>query len=313
MYNLKFNKIVCFYSTFFLLYLDNTRSQPYNITMKVTQQDIEFMRVDIEIEQDVFVRNFGYEDFKKRKSQNRLHKMNYHTLQFVSRGKGEYTLNDHLYSIEKNDLFYLPPNDLLLYKHNPNDPYKYYWLGLHGKRVPDLIKLFGLSKSFPIIQINNPEELLETFHALISHDKLGNIKLKSYIYKIFDILCDNRDLIESKEDFTMTKNHLLNDILDYIHNNYPQNDFQIPNISEIFHLTEIQLYRLFSSFLGMSPKQYIVKYRMEKALEMLKNGASVTQTYINVGYSDIYYFSKQFKNYFGYSPSKTHKNSLITK
>ena len=62
---------------------------------------------------------------------------------------------------------------------------------------------------------------------------------------------------------------------------------------------------LFKKRTGLSPKQYLLKVRMEQAATFLKEyGYSVSVTALSVGYSDVYIFSKMFKQFYGVSPSK---------
>ncbi|MBR4282561.1 MAG: helix-turn-helix domain-containing protein [Clostridia bacterium] len=46
-----------------------------------------------------------------------------------------------------------------------------------------------------------------------------------------------------------------------------------------------------------------MEYRMKQAKKFLDLGYSITTTAISVGYSDIYIFSKIFKQRFGIAPS----------
>ena len=65
---------------------------------------------------------------------------------------------------------------------------------------------------------------------------------------------------------------------------------------------------IFTKKMGCSPKQFLMKYRMEQAQKLLSRGYSVTTTAISVGYSDVYTFSKMFKQQFGQSPSRYQEN-----
>lgn len=67
------------------------------------------------------------------------------------------------------------------------------------------------------------------------------------------------------------------------------------------------LRKLFKEETGVTPADYITTRRMDMAAEMLRQYRTripVKDIAVQCGYKDPYYFSRQFKNYFGVSPQK---------
>ncbi len=60
----------------------------------------------------------------------------------------------------------------------------------------------------------------------------------------------------------------------------------------------------FEDEFGHSPRQYILKRRMEEARTMLENGTSVRDTADRLGFYDAFHFSKTFKNFWKKPPSR---------
>jgi AraC-like DNA-binding protein len=60
--------------------------------------------------------------------------------------------------------------------------------------------------------------------------------------------------------------------------------------------------RSFQKRIGRTPRQYQQFCLMERAMEYLESGHSVTEAAARVGYSDPYYFSRMFKRIIGLSP-----------
>lgn len=60
----------------------------------------------------------------------------------------------------------------------------------------------------------------------------------------------------------------------------------------------------FESEFGETPRQYILKRRMEEAKSMLENGMSVQETASRLGFYDAFHFSKTFKRYWKTPPSR---------
>ncbi|KIL38966.1 hypothetical protein SD70_23275 [Gordoniibacillus kamchatkensis] len=75
-------------------------------------------------------------------------------------------------------------------------------------------------------------------------------------------------------------------------------------------LEKSHFYHLFKQETGMTPKQYLLKVRMRKAAALLKeNNQSITSVAEQLGYDSIHYFSRQFTDYYGISPSRFRSRS----
>ena len=64
-------------------------------------------------------------------------------------------------------------------------------------------------------------------------------------------------------------------------------------------LSKFRFFRCFKNAFGLSPYQYLLKKRLERSMELLSEGnCQVTDVAYQVGFNDIYSFSKSFKKYF---------------
>lgn len=72
------------------------------------------------------------------------------------------------------------------------------------------------------------------------------------------------------------------------------------------------LQRKFRSHFAMSPKQYLTKLRMDRALELLMAATlPVREIALMCGFTDEKYFSRAFRNHFGEPPSRMRKNMSV--
>jgi AraC family transcriptional regulator, transcriptional activator for feuABC-ybbA operon len=82
----------------------------------------------------------------------------------------------------------------------------------------------------------------------------------------------------------------------------------IPDLAQKYGFTAKQFTQLFRKCLGISPNQYIIDYRIQRARELLScKEYSVAEVSSCVGYTDPYYFSRIFKKKMGMSPSQLQK------
>ncbi|WP_143305969.1 helix-turn-helix domain-containing protein [Chitinophaga vietnamensis] len=78
----------------------------------------------------------------------------------------------------------------------------------------------------------------------------------------------------------------------------------LDNIADEACFSKFHFIRQFKSIYGQTPHQYLITVRMEKALELLKAGHSVSDTCYTVGFESISSFSGLFKRMQGLTPSQ---------
>ena len=97
--------------------------------------------------------------------------------------------------------------------------------------------------------------------------------------------------------------------IEYIHCNYA-NDVTVDDIAQALGITRKHLYAVFRYVFHISPKQYLIYYRMEKACKRLKTtDQSIQEISEMVGYANPFYFSKEFKRLIGMPPSEYRKTT----
>ncbi|WP_139992677.1 response regulator transcription factor [Paenibacillus paridis] len=114
-----------------------------------------------------------------------------------------------------------------------------------------------------------------------------------------------------KEAAALTVDSLMRDVkspiiqllLNYVHENYAQ-ALSLKSLSQQYNIHPVYLGHLFQKETGETFTEYINKYRIGKAKEMLKETQlKVQEIALKVGYWETGYFYKQFKKYVGISPT----------
>lgn len=78
---------------------------------------------------------------------------------------------------------------------------------------------------------------------------------------------------------------------------------RLPALAHAVGMSTFQFARLFRELVGSAPHQFLLRVRFEAALNMLLDGASVTDACFECGFSNLSLFSRQFKARLGESPS----------
>ncbi len=90
--------------------------------------------------------------------------------------------------------------------------------------------------------------------------------------------------------------------LSFIEQNF-QNDISIEDISHFCNLNRSYFGKIFRDNVGKSPQEFLISYRMSKAVELLKlTKLSIADIGNAVGYPNQLHFSRAFKNVYGTSP-----------
>lgn len=103
-----------------------------------------------------------------------------------------------------------------------------------------------------------------------------------------------------------TRKDLLRKLLvakEYIEQSFG-NELSMEAVARECGLSEYHFFRLFKAAFGISPHQFLISKRIEKARELLTYpGLSISEIAHLCGFSDIFSFSKSFKKHTGLSPS----------
>ena len=93
--------------------------------------------------------------------------------------------------------------------------------------------------------------------------------------------------------------------VDMIHNNFLQEIPSIEKLSELCGISESYLKKIFREKYGVPPKKYIIQLKINHACDLLRlERYNVSQIAELCNYSDVYFFSRQFKEYMGITPTQ---------
>lgn len=99
----------------------------------------------------------------------------------------------------------------------------------------------------------------------------------------------------------------LDNIVAYIEENYNDPKLSISSLVEYSCVSRTVFYNKIKSLTGLSPIELMREVKLKIAAQMLENGYNVNETAFKIGFNDSRYFSKQFKEQYGESPSQYKK------
>ena len=81
-------------------------------------------------------------------------------------------------------------------------------------------------------------------------------------------------------------------------------EFRLPEICNRLEVSERHLRRVFTDGIGMGPKEWLRQQRMVAARKMLRDGSSVKEVSIDLGYASPKMLSRDFIEFHGVRPTE---------
>lgn len=248
---------------------------------------------------DFNIIQYGHEDCAPSYSIGNFVRSNY-LIHYIHKGSGTYSVRGHSYELKANDAFLIYPDEITYYVASESDPWEYSWVEFNGTAVSKYLSATRFTPDEPVIySAKNAEsaicELAET-------ESDNPYAITALLYKFLGELVTNKPKSGSMAD------EYVKAAISYIHTFYYETDINVDRISSYVGIDRSYLYRLFKEKMGISPKKYIVEYKLKTAAKLLKEtGLSVGQVALSAGFDDQLYFSTAFKNHYGVSPTKYRK------
>ena len=227
----------------------------------------------------------------------------HYLIHHVLSGRGYLEIGDQTYELQAGDTFLTFPHTTILYYADKEEPWEYVWAGFQGVEAQNLVESTDFTKDKPVLRGFFPEEV-----SGLLLDLYGDYGTKAWctpaitgrLYLLLSFLIQNATRQEKKKeerDFAYI-------VAGYIMTHYEQ-PITVEALAELVSISQSSLYRCFTKKYHMSPKRFILEYRIQRACVLLKkNSYSIREISNSVGFEDPLYFSRAFKLVKGMSPSR---------
>ena len=100
----------------------------------------------------------------------------------------------------------------------------------------------------------------------------------------------------------------------YLESNYQNPNLANAELAEQCKISEVYFRRIFTSYYNMTPRQFLIDIRINKAKQLLSEGAlKINAVAIKCGFSNQYHFCRVFKEKTGLTPTEYVKQNRIYK
>lgn len=222
--------------------------------------------------------------------------LKFNCIGYVIKGQLEIVMENQRLHFEEGDVYLIPKGKKYRsrWRGNPEISFKVYsYLNYPGEKV-EIAKLQKFKATPKILE-------------LIDKIPTDNV-INCYSVARFYLLLD--ELLKGVETTTLSKEELLlNKAMNYMRENP---DCLIPKVASHCNISESGFYNLFKKYSKMTPTQYRVGAKLDKAFNLIvSTDIPIEQISDICGFSSSSYFRKHFIKKYKKTPSKIRKESLI--
>lgn len=221
------------------------------------------------------------------------HPLNSHELIFHISGNSTTLFNGQALPCPPNTVRFLPKGDYAQYTATREEP-------------GDCIDVF--------FQSDIPPSPTAFLYNAQSNRAIGNLfqrlfsvwvgREEGYRFACVSLLCRIFSEMQKSRYLPEKQQNYIRPAVEYIHSHFLTEKISVAHLAALCGISESYLKKLFTQTFGVPPMKYILQRKARYACDLLKSGLySPGQVAVACGYESYYYFSRQFKEYVGLSPT----------
>lgn len=240
--------------------------------------------------------------------------LDYYLVHYVVSGRGTFRCMGTDYHLEKGSSFFIFPGELVSYASDEENPWCYRWIGFKGSRVNEYLSGFGISQHQPVALTQKHRKMQALYHQaeLTLRKRAPQCDMQAEGYMRLLLAEYAQELVQGKiqKEEASGIQQQVEQAIRWLTLQYHQ-PISIESMAQSLGYHRTHLSKMFKQHTGQAPMNFLLKIRMERAKILLQETLTVEQVASSVGFSDPLYFSKQFKKWFGRSPSEYRQDQSI--
>lgn len=218
-------------------------------------------------------------------------------------GEGKFYLSDRSFRLKEGQCIFLNFHDIIKYK-SLSTVWGYRWVNFITQvdcSEFELNKIYNIPLSEK--EDFDLKKLLDCGKADTKNQNYLNALFLNYFYTV---MIEN-SLPGRENTADSGSGRLIDDICSYIHQKL-YTKLSINEVAAFFKISPRRLHQIFVRELEISPKQYILKKKMEEGYRLLvQTSAPINKIAYSLAFSSPYHFTNEFKKLFGQAPSQVRK------
>jgi AraC family L-rhamnose operon regulatory protein RhaS len=275
-----------------------------------------------------YVTTYGrFKEYKQPNDINRIVPNEGMSLFIVLKGRGEYCLRERYFPIEKGDVFVLTQKDIDSYRNIQGC--EFYQLSFRPESIQKIWGSFRELEGYKALFVYHPYfnvfeyetelihleesemkriiELIENIKNELQEKETGYEQIVNSSFLVLITLL-SRSYIGSANKINHKAMPLIPAVA-YMQAHYVEK-ITLRELADMVNFSTRHFNRLFQETYRMTPSQYLLRLRIERACKLLeeKIEMSVTDIAYECGFNDSNYFARVFRNEYGIAPTAYRDN-----
>lgn len=223
----------------------------------------------------------------------------HYILHYVLSGKGTYLCGGRSFPLETGQVFLIRPGHLMYYEADTADPWTYSWIGFEGSAAEPLLAACGFSEERYTAPLPEMDRFFRGILRWMPEQPVSGVLLCAALYELFS------HLQQGGEGYRTAPERYVRQAQEYIRANYSR-PITVEGIARMLGIDRRYFSRIFTAYAGVSPQEYLINFRMERAEALLGGGlCNVSEAAQSVGYTDVFNFSRMYKRKTGHTAAET--------
>jgi len=222
-------------------------------------------------------------------------------IHYVVSGKGIYENNGRTFVLEQGSAFLIAPEEVVYYRADGEAPWEYYWVGFSGPAAALLLAQTPFTRQDPVMYPAAGERfrqaLLEIYKAR-GTDYPSAVRMAGYLQAALGLLME-----PNRKQGPETLSQYAHRGAAYMQQNYSR-PIGVEEVARQSGVSRSCLYRAFQVEFGCAPSEYLTRYRLQRACQLLRySSLPIGSVAASVGFEDRLYFSRAFRREKGCTPT----------
>lgn len=216
-------------------------------------------------------------------------------------GRGVLDVGGVSHAVSPGHAVLIPPGVPHLYLSDERDPWSIWWMHVMGTDVNELVSAAVGEPARPVVALRDPHLAVSSLDQVVSALEQDETEPSLYLasgaaWRLLAQLGSDRLLgpLETSDRIRIAQEYIRHNLADRI---------SLTDLARRTGLSSSHFAALFKSATGLPVMEYLKRLRCARARELLMTSSrTIAEVGREVGYSDAFYFSRQFSAVNGVSP-----------